>query len=86
MKPSTYEAVASRKSQGKFLVLRSNVHYPNGTIVPGKHRGLAAANYWIERQVAEDSECRARRVADYLVERSARPATVAVDDGQLILI
>lgn len=69
----------------KIAVYRHTVHYPHGVLVT-KFGNQVSADAHIARQVAEDCETRARKVADYLAERAARPAPVVAVSDQLELI
>lgn len=72
------------KDAGKVAVYEHNAFYPNGKFV-WKHRSQNHADLWIARQVAEDKDTRAAKVADYLAARAARAPIVAEVSNQLNL-
>lgn len=78
----TKQTFITKMLGGKIAVLRITHHYPKGTLV-AKCRTQADADNLIMRQTAEDAANRLARVQDYLVERAARPAVVAVPSNQL---
>lgn len=79
----TFSTLPSKEA-GKVAVYEHSAFYPKGQFV-GKHRSQNHADLWISRQVAEDLETRAAKIAAYLAERAARVPVAAEVSNQLDL-